>query len=339
MNQRSIIKERLVRGLLTGRDSIQCDLSSDILNIIDLQFLVQITNEISFREIIVQEEYIHIVSSKEQTIPLPLNHQDWQLALEHFSLKHQQLWNYSNPFVSFNCKLGTKNCRVSLVHYKTQSNNFSKMFIRHISDETFALNDYFSDPLLLKSLIDSKKNILISGATGSGKTSFTNSMLSQISTNEHIIILEDTIELISPNKNTTRFLSQQKSNYQLIDYMKYSMRMAPERIILGELRGAEVVPYLLALNSGHSGCISTIHADNATDSIDRLCLLFNVYSNLDTDFNNVKRLLTKSIDYIVHLEDRKVVEIVKILGGQDSRVFTDTVYSKSEDSKLFINHA
>lgn len=339
MNQRSIIKERLVRGLLTDRASVQCEATNEILNIIELHFLVQIINEVSFREIIIQENHIYIISSKEKVISLPLNKEDWQLALEHFSLKHQQTWNYSNPFASFNCKLGIKSCRVTLVHYKTQSNNFSKMFIRHISEETFSLSDYFNDQVLLKELIHSKKNILISGATGSGKTSFTNSMLSQINTNEHIIILEDTIELISPNKNTTRFLSQQKANYQLIDYMKYSMRMAPERIILGELRGAEVVPYLLALNSGHSGCISTIHADNATDSIDRLCLLFNVYSNLDTDFNNVKRLLTKSIDYIVHLEDRKVVEIVKILGGQDSRVFTDTIYSKSEDSKLFINHA
>lgn len=250
---------------------------------------------------------------------------DFELALSIMCLRNSIAWNHKTPFASFNIKIEGNSFRASLSHASLSSEHKSKLFLRPLTTASYPLDSFKGDLNLIKEMIASRDNILIAGATGSGKTSFINSVLGYTEINEHLVILEDTFELISPHKNTTRFVSKAQKAYSLEAYMTYAMRMSPKRIVLGELRSKEVEAYLLALNSGHSGCISTIHANSAQDALHRLALLYQVFSTNSLSYETIINLISKSIQKVVFLEDRKVTQIIRILGSDGSDIFHENL--------------
>ena len=125
----------------------------------------------------------------------------------------------------------------------------------------------------------------LTGPSGSGKTTFLNSLVNEIPSDEHIVCIEDTKEIYLEDKLHTRLLSQKEQNKSMKDYCKYALRMSPERILLGEIRAEEIVSMILAMNTGHDGFMSTIHANNAKDTLHRLALLFNIHSNTGTSIS------------------------------------------------------
>ncbi len=259
-------------------------------------------------------------------IEIDMTKEDLNLAIEIVALKSKQDFNYQQPFCSFNTKFRNTPVRISLIHHSTGTDKTSKMFIRILNSQRIPLRNYTKLTNKLIQLVTDKKNIIISGSTGSGKTTFTNSLLSECETDEHIIILEDTKELIAPNKNSTNLISDANNPAKsLKNYLTYSLRMSPDRIILGEIRGAEVEPALLALNTGHNGLISTVHANSAQDAIHRLSLLFKLYSQNDVDFNTILALLTKNIDYVIHLENKKIKEIIQVYSSENDQIFYEEV--------------
>lgn len=247
--------------------------------------------------------------------------EDFELALSILCLRNSISWNQLNPFVSFNAKIQGQPFRVTLTHSSLSNLHNSKLYLRPLNTTSFSLESFTDQVQLITNLIKNKDNILIAGATGSGKTSFLNSLLKQTCSDEHLVILEDTQELMSPHDKTTRFISQNQKSYRLTDYMTYAMRMSPKRIIIGELRSKEVESFLLALNTGHSGCISSIHANNAKDAIHRLALLYQIYSESKLSYNIILDLIAKSIDKIIFLKDRKVVEVIRLVGADQNDVF------------------
>lgn len=253
---------------------------------------------------------------------------DIQKALEILCLKNSISWNYSNPFVSFFAVIQGKKVRVSLTHFCLCPQRVSRAFIRLSNESELTLDNFKTgeNRRFLEDIISSRKNILIAGATGSGKTSFLNTLLKHTDSDDHLLILEDTFELNSPTQKTTRLLSlDDQKNADLSSYLKYAMRMSPDRIVLGEMRAHEVEPYLLSMNTGHKGVLSTIHANNAKDALTRLALLFKIYSGKDLSYELVLKIVCTNLDYVIYLKDKKVEEIIEVFGSENESLFFEKV--------------
>jgi type IV secretory pathway ATPase VirB11/archaellum biosynthesis ATPase len=265
-------------------------------------------------------------ANSEELYELDITKEDLDLVFEVLVLKNNLTWNYTEPFVSFYTVLSGVEVRVTLIHHSASTDQVSKMFIRILNSEVIPISSYSHNTHFFKDLISQKKNILVSGATGSGKTTFINSLLGEVPGHEHTIIIEDTKELISPNKYTTKLLTDKKNpNKSMNQYLSYALRMSPERIILGEVRSKEVESCLLAMNTGHNGFLTTIHANSASDALQRLALLFKIYSNKELSFELILKLITSNIDYVVHLENKKISEVIEVFGSNQENVFFEEV--------------
>lgn len=260
-----------------------------------------------------------------------LSEEDFQLSLEVLALKSQVNWNFKDPFVSFSTTVSGQTVRATLIHFSTSANLKSKVFLRAILDDTPTLALFELEEMpqnILKRIIAEKNNVLISGGTGSGKTTLLRSLLSLIPNDEHIIVLEDTYEILNQHPKQTSFLAnKEQSNKSLKDYCAYSLRMSPERLIVGEMRSTEVVPFLLAMNTGHKGLMSTIHASSAVDALGRISLLFSLFCDSnDISYSLVTKLVCRNIDYVIHLEHKKIKEICRVIGSEGETPFYERLY-------------
>jgi type IV secretion system protein VirB11 len=253
---------------------------------------------------------------------------EFELLLSTITLKEGISWNVETPFVSFDYQ----NYRATLLHHCLFKEHGSKLFLRKLNQSPFEIQNFGMDKEIIQDLVSSKQNVLIAGSTGSGKTSFLNSMIQETAYDEHIIIAEDTFELISPNNQTTRFIAQDNPNKSLTAYMSYAMRMRPDRMVLGELRSLEVKSYLLALNSGHKGLFSTIHANSAEDAVKRVALLYKLYSEQEVSYSTLINLVAQNLDYVIYLNEKKVVEVIKVLGSNGTDIFYEALPFNEKES-------
>lgn len=177
-------------------------------------------------------------------------------------------------------------------------------------------------------MIQNKKNILISGGTGSGKTTFLRALLNEVPESEHVIILEDTYEIFVDKINHTSMLAVAEVDKKTLkDYCSYALRMTPDRLLIGEMRSTEVVPFLLAMNTGHKGLMSTVHANSAIDAISRMALLFSLYAETkEINFSLITKLVCKNIDYVIHMEDKNIKEIIRVIGSEGETPFFEVLY-------------
>ncbi len=173
----------------------------------------------------------------------------------------------------------------------------------------------------LKTWVNLKYNIFISGGTGSGKTTFLNALANFISPDERVISIEDSAELkLSKLKNWIRLESRNKNSegegeITIRDLLKTSLRMRPDRIIVGEIRSTEAIDMLQAMNTGHDGSLSTGHANSPIDMLRRIETM--VISGIDIPLNAVKNQINSAIDILIHLArfpdgSRKVSKICAI---------------------------
>jgi pilus assembly protein CpaF len=160
----------------------------------------------------------------------------------------------------------------------------------------------------LQAAIADRKNILISGGTGTGKTTLLNILADFIPDDDRLLVIEDTAEIHIRKPNLVRFEArrQQGSKIPAVsirDLLKASLRHRPERTILGEIRGEEAFDLLQALNTGHSGSLSTIHANSASQALSRLasCVL---QSGIELPYKAIKANIADSIHLLVHVERR-----------------------------------
>ncbi len=191
----------------------------------------------------------------------------------------------------------------------------------------------------LRKLVEAGYNIFISGGTGSGKTTFLNVLSNYIPSDERVITIEDSAELqIQRIENIVRLEVRNanvegKNEISIRDLIKSSLRMRPDRIVVGEVRDAAVIDMLQAMNSGHDGSLSTGHANSAEDMLTRLETL--VLMGMDIPLSAVRKQIISAIDIIIHLgrvrdKSRKVIEVSEVLDCVDGEYVLNKLYKFEE---------
>jgi len=198
---------------------------------------------------------------------------------------------------------------------------------------------------VLKLLVKAKFNIFVCGGTGSGKTTFLNALSNFIPKDERLITIEDSAELQIKNINNLVQLETRnagadgKGAITIRDLIKSALRMRPERIVVGEVRGAEALDMLQAMNTGHDGSLSTGHANSTSDILSRLeTMVLQGASGLPLEA--IRQQIASAIDIIIHLSrmrdrSRRTMEIVEVLGYDITRreIKLNTLYEFHESGK------
>lgn len=218
--------------------------------------------------------------------------------------------------------------------------------IRKFSAKHFTIEDLISlesiDPNIASLLcrdVENHQNILISGGTGTGKTTLLNVLADFIPDEERIVLIEDTAEIHIRKSNLVRFEARREQTttpaVTIRDLLRATLRHRPDRIIVGEIRGGEAFDFLQLLNTGHSGTLSTIHANSAYHAVSRFvsCVL---QSNIDLPYAAIKSNFADSINLLLHIERRSglryVSQVLKVHGydaGSD-RFQLETIYERKE---------
>ena len=221
--------------------------------------------------------------------------------------------------------------------------------IRKFNARSFTIDDLIrigtiteATATYLRKAIINRKNILISGGTGTGKTTLLNILADFIPEEDRLLVIEDTAEIHIRKPNLVRFEARRQQGPKIPavtirDLLKASLRHRPERTILGEIRGEEAFDLLQALNTGHSGSLSTIHANSAAQALSRLasCVL---QSGIELPYRAIKASIADSIHLLVHIERwqarRYISEILAIqsYSPTDDTYHLETVFNRNQDN-------
>lgn len=254
----------------------------------------------------------------------------WQLARQLASLTHQGI-SREHPLLAATLPDGA---RVQVVAPPAARGGMAMAIRKHIVPE-WSLGDYLAggafDAVDLDSgtreqrlampvgaapaqlarflgqMVRDRRNILISGGTSSGKTTFLNALLREMPQEERLILIEDTAELCVPHDNCVGLLATKgdmgEARVATDDLLQAALRMRPDRIILGELRGSEAYTFLRAVNTGHPGSVTTIHADTPEGAIEQLALIV-LQAGTQLRREDIVHYVRRVVDCIVQLERR-----------------------------------
>ncbi|MGN0480837.1 MAG: CpaF family protein [Lachnospiraceae bacterium] len=193
----------------------------------------------------------------------------------------------------------------------------------------------------LRMLVEAKYNIFICGGTGSGKTTFLNALSNYIPKDERVITIEDSAELQIARVENLVSLETRNANTSgagqitIRDLIKSSLRMRPERIVVGEVRGGEALDMLQAMNTGHDGSLSTGHANSTEDMLSRLETMV-LQGAAGLPLEAIRQQIASAVDIIIHLsrlrdKSRKTMEITEVVGFKDGKIVLNPLYRFEED--------
>ena len=200
----------------------------------------------------------------------------------------------------------------------------------------------------LEMLVKAKYNIFISGGTGSGKTTFLNALSNYIPKDERVITIEDSAELQITGVQNLVSLETRNANTSgsgqitIRDLIKSSLRMRPERIVVGEVRGGEALDMLQAMNTGHDGSLSTGHANSTYDMLSRLeTMVLQGAEGLPLEA--IRQQIASAVDIIIHLsrlrdKSRKTMEITEVVKYENGHIVLNPLYQFQEDEKSTLEH-
>jgi len=214
--------------------------------------------------------------------------------------------------------------------------------IRRFGVESLRVNDLLEVESIVRDMvtfmeavIESRIGCLISGGTGAGKTTLLNALSSFIPMDERLVTIEDSAELVLQHRHRVRLETRPentegKGEVTQRDLVRNSLRMRPDRILVGEVRGAEVWDMLQAMNTGHEGSMTTIHANSAHDALARLEMMVAM-SGIELPINVVRNYVASGIKLVVHLTrlkggPRKVMQICEITGVEDGQYQLEEIF-------------
>lgn len=196
---------------------------------------------------------------------------------------------------------------------------------------------------LLKAMVSAKLNIIVSGGTGVGKTTMLNMLLREISAQERVITIEDTLELQLELPNLVRlearnYLSNEGTSLTIRDLVKNTLRMRPDRIIIGESRGGELFDLLQAMNTGHDGSMSSIHSNSPGECISRMETLF-LLAGYEIPIQVVRKMIASAVDVIIQISrnrdgERVVTSITEITGMEGPNILTQQLATLEEEKLI-----
>lgn len=259
--------------------------------------------------------------------------------------RSNRIVNAKNPILDTVLDDGSRVCVV----LSPVSKNGTSITIRKFYDNPLTMEDLINGGTISEEAADylinavkQKKNIFMSGGTGSGKTTLLGILGNYIDEDERVVTIEDSAELnLSKIKNWVR-LETRGSNTSgdgeitIRRLIKTALRMRPDRLIVGEVRGDEAIDMLQALNTGHAGSLSTGHANSSKDMISRLETM--ILYGLDIPIQAIRGQIASALDIIVHLsrmkdKSRKVIEISEITGMDNGNIVMEPVYLFEDDVK------
>ena len=266
--------------------------------------------------------------------------------IDQIAAKSNRIVNESSPILDTRLDDGS---RVNIV-LSPISIDGSAVTIRKFFKNQLTLNDLIKSDCISRSMADflinaviEKKNIFISGGTGSGKTTFLNALSAYIPQNERIVTIEDSAELKIQVPNLVRLETRNKNvegrnEIKIRELIRTALRMRPDRIIIGEIRGDEAIDLLQGLNTGHEGSLSTGHSNSAVDMLSRIETMFLM--GLDMSLISIRSQIASAIDIIVHLRryrngKRRVEEIVEITGFDGANIHTEKLFYFDEHEACF----
>jgi pilus assembly protein CpaF len=207
-----------------------------------------------------------------------------------------------------------------------------------LSHEDLVRFGALSDEMMryLRFVVMSKCNVLVSGGTGAGKTTLLNVLSNFIPHTERVITLEDSAELRLQQPHVVRLESRPpniegRGQVSIGDLMKNALRMRPDRIIVGEVRGGEALDMLQAMNTGHEGSMGTLHANSPTDALQRLTTMITM-SGVRLDPESLRQIIARSLHVIVQANrlpdgQRKIISITEVLEVDGEEVETNEVFA------------
>jgi len=194
--------------------------------------------------------------------------------------------------------------------------------------------------MLLKAFVDGKLNILVSGGTGSGKTTLLNVLSNFIPDGERIVTIEDAVELRINKPHVVRLESRPpnlegRGAVTIRDLVKNSLRMRPDRIVIGEVRGGETLDMLQAMNTGHDGSLTTVHANTARDTLNRIETLV-MMSGIDLPLRAIRQQVSSAVDMIVQIDrmrdgGRRVIQCAEVMGMEGDMIVMQDIFTFQQE--------
>lgn len=207
----------------------------------------------------------------------------------------------------------------------------------HLSLDDYVANGAIPEEMagVLRKMVQERKNVVVAGGTSSGKTTFVNALIGEVDPCDRVLTIEDTQELKVKVPNWVPLISNEQEGVTTRDLVRLSLRFRPDRIIVGEVRGGEAFDLLDAANTGHDGCLATLHANNCAGALSRFESLV-LRAGINWPHEAIKAQIADTFDFVVFMArvktGRKLAEILAIKGFDfdSKRYITEEVYRLHE---------